>query len=132
MVVSYLAVEPEAVAVEGGAGSDGRGGGHLLGVQRSAQAAVEREVAVGVALAPVLDHGDVAGRAARHAAHPRHGRGQRGERGGGAGAEQDRARPRDTPAPGRYPRSARGSPSAPSPPPDPDGPPGPALNPQHH
>lgn len=66
----HLAIEPEAIGLERGAGGDGGGGGQVLRVQRDADAGIDGQDELLVALAPVLDDGDVAGRAGRLHHHP--------------------------------------------------------------
>lgn len=67
---THLAIEPEAIGVKCGAGSDGGGGGEVQGIQRDADAGIDGEDELLVALAPVLDDGNVAGRSGRLRHHP--------------------------------------------------------------
>lgn len=65
-----LSIEPEPIGLEDGAGGDGGGGGQMLRVERDADAGIDGQDELLVALAPVLDDGDVAGRAGRLHHHP--------------------------------------------------------------
>lgn len=77
-----LAVKPHAVLIEGRADSDGGGGAEVIGIESDADTVIDRQDQLLVPLSPVLNDGDVGGRASSHHQQPvlrlaRHGLGER-------------------------------------------------------
>ena len=66
----YLAVEPHAVAVKGGADGDGGGGAEVIGIKRDAYAIVDWQDQGLVPLPPVFYHRYICRRLRRHHHHP--------------------------------------------------------------
>lgn len=56
--------------IKRGADGDGGGGAEVIGIERDADAVVDGQDELFVSLSPVLDDGDVGGRARGHHQHP--------------------------------------------------------------